>query len=216
MKKTFITIIATTIVLLIAQNMGINVDQPTEALDIDGNIKLTGAVKFADGSQQESAPASMPAGVMLQYAAETPPNGWLLCDGSEVSREDYSQLFALISTTYGEGDGSTTFNLPDLRGRMVIGLDNMGGNSADRVVNEQADVLGGSAGEEMHELTVDEMPSHGHSISTMINHSGNTNGILRSNAEVQQNGSYNTNNAGNSQPHNNMPPYLTVNYIIKY
>ncbi|MED5475816.1 MAG: hypothetical protein VX770_07290, partial [Candidatus Neomarinimicrobiota bacterium] len=68
MKKTFITIIATTIVLLIAQNMGINVDQPTEALDVDGNIKLTGAVKFADGSQQESAPASMPAGVMLQYA----------------------------------------------------------------------------------------------------------------------------------------------------
>ena len=76
MKKTLITIITTSIVLLIAQNMGINVDEPTEALDVDGNIKLTGAVKFADGSQQESAPASMPVGVMLQYAAETPPNGW--------------------------------------------------------------------------------------------------------------------------------------------
>ena len=50
MKKTLITIIATTIVLLISQNMGINVDEPTEALDVDGNIKLTGAVKFADGS----------------------------------------------------------------------------------------------------------------------------------------------------------------------
>jgi hypothetical protein len=79
MKKTFITIIATTIVILIAQNMGINVDQPTEALDVDGNIKLTGAVKYADGSQQESAPASMPAGVKcFNMQLKLLPNGWLL------------------------------------------------------------------------------------------------------------------------------------------
>ena len=214
MKKTFITIIATTIVLLIAQNMGINVDQPTEALDVDGNIKLTGAVKFADGSQQESAPASMPAGLILQYAAETPPNGWLLCDGSEVFREDYSQLFALISTTYGEGDGATTFNLPDFRGRMAIGLDNMGGTSADRVVNAEADALGGSDGEEMHQLTVDEIPSHNHTVSGATNTSGSPMNISMMGIGINQ--SKSTNSSGLDQPHNNMPPYLAVNYIIKY
>ena len=215
MKKTFITIIATTIVLLIAQNMGINVDQPTEALDVDGNIKLTGAVKFADGSQQSSAPASMPAGVIMPYLGNIPPVGWLLCHGQEVSRTEYEDLFSILLITYGVGDQITTFNLPDLRGRMLLGLDNMGGISADRVESEQADVLGGSAGEEMHELTVDEMPTHNHSFVAVIGggHGDAGSGLYTDYQDLEES---NTNYSGNSQPHNNMPPYLAVNYIIKY
>jgi microcystin-dependent protein len=60
-------------------------------------------------------------GLVLPYAGYSAPTGWLLCDGSPISRTTYADLFALISTTYGAGDGSTTFNIPDMRGRAVIG-----------------------------------------------------------------------------------------------
>lgn len=66
---------------------------------------------------------AVPAGVVLPYAGPVPPAGWLLCDGSNVSRTTYAKLFAAVGTTYGVGDGSTTFKLPDLRGEFVRGLD---------------------------------------------------------------------------------------------
>lgn len=62
-----------------------------------------------------------PPGVVVAYAGPNPPAGWLLCDGAEVSRSRYARLFQVIGTTYGVGDGSTTFNVPDLRGRAVYG-----------------------------------------------------------------------------------------------
>ena len=65
---------------------------------------------------------SEPAGVVITYAGSTAPEGWLLCDGSAVSRDTYATLFAVIGTTYGVGDGSTTFNVPNLQGRVVIGV----------------------------------------------------------------------------------------------
>jgi microcystin-dependent protein len=98
---------------------------------------------------------------------------------------------------------------------MAIGLDNMGGTSVDRVENEQADILGGSAGEEMHQLTVDEMPSHNHSF---LHHRAD--GVIGNQAIKWLNNDdanlFSTNNSGDSQPHNNMPPFLAVNYIIKF
>jgi len=66
----------------------------------------------------------LPAGMVMMYASNPPPSNWLECDGSAISRTDYSALFSAIGTTYGEGDGSTTFNLPDLRGEFVRGWDN--------------------------------------------------------------------------------------------
>lgn len=64
-----------------------------------------------------------PAGAIMPYAGAAAPTGWLLADGSEVSRSTYSDLFDVCGTTYGAGDGSTTFNLPDLQGKIPVGLD---------------------------------------------------------------------------------------------
>ena len=116
----------------------------------------------------------------------------------------------MIGESYGIGDGGTTFNLPDLRGRMPMGLDNMGGIRADRVVNAEADSLGGNAGEELHQLSIDELPSR-------IGYSGHAN-----RGQGDSGGSFNyvhqlyTDTIGYDQSHNNMPPYLSLNYIVKY
>lgn len=94
------------------------------------------------------AQPGVPSGTILQFAGATAPNGWLLCDGLAVSRTTFAGLFGAIGTAYGAGDGTTTFNLPDFRGRIPLGRDNMGGTSANRVLATQADVLGGSGGAE--------------------------------------------------------------------
>jgi microcystin-dependent protein len=70
-------------------------------------------------------------GVVLPFAGSSPPSGWLLCNGQQVSRTTYPELFAAIGTTFGVGDGSTTFNVPDLRGRVAAGKDDMGGTAAN-------------------------------------------------------------------------------------
>ncbi|WP_159711398.1 tail fiber protein [Geminicoccus flavidas] len=77
---------------------------------------------------------AVPAGVVLPYAGPVPPAGWLLCDGSNVSRTAYAKLFASIGTTYGTGDGTTTFRLPDLRGEFVRGLDQGRGVDTGRTI----------------------------------------------------------------------------------
>lgn len=74
----------------------------------------------------------VPTGSVTWFAADTPPSGWLECDGSAVSRTTYAALFAAIGTTFGSGDGSTTFNLPDLRGEFVRGWDNGKGTDSGR------------------------------------------------------------------------------------
>ena len=126
--------------------------------------------------------ALVPVGTILPYAGSTAPNSrWLLCYGQAVSRTTYATLFALVSTAYGVGDGSTTFNLPDYRGRVEIGLDNLGGSSANRVTSANADSLNNTgAGSETpaitvggtvdsHTLTESEIPAHTH---TMKNDQG--------------------------------------------
>jgi microcystin-dependent protein len=98
-----------------------------------------------------------PTGSLLDFAGSTAPTGWLLCDGSAVSRTTYSALFGVISTTYGTGDGSTTFNLPDARGRTAIGT-GQGAGLANRV-------LAATGGEEAHVLSVGELAAHAHTAS---------------------------------------------------
>lgn len=77
----------------------------------------------------------VPAGVLAPYAGSAAPTGWLLCHGQAVNRTTFAALFAVLGTTYGAGDGSTTFNLPDMRGRVVAGKDDMGGSAANRLIN---------------------------------------------------------------------------------
>ena len=107
---------------------------------------------------------AMPPGSITAFAGSTEPVGWLFCYGQQISRASYAALFAVIGTTYGVGDGSTTFNLPDLRGRIPLTKDNMGGTSANRVTAAAADTLGGSGGAENHTLSASEIPAHNHQI----------------------------------------------------
>lgn len=103
-----------------------------EVEDRGGGVARVNWYTKADGTPVV-APISIPTATILDFAGSTAPVGFLLCDGSAVSRSTYSDLFALLSTTYGAGNGTTTFNVPDLRGRVTAGKDDMGGSSADRL-----------------------------------------------------------------------------------
>lgn len=85
-------------------------------------------------SQARSLTQVQPAGMVSFFGNSTTPAGWLKCDGSAVSRTAYSDLFAAIGTTYGTGDGSTTFNVPDLRGEFIRGWDNSRGVDTGRAI----------------------------------------------------------------------------------
>lgn len=80
-----------------------------------------------------TATSIVPSGSVLPYAGNAAPTGWLLCFGQAISRTSFATLFDVIGTTYGAGDGSTTFNLPDMRGRVAAGKDDMGGTDAARL-----------------------------------------------------------------------------------
>jgi microcystin-dependent protein len=135
-----------------------------------GNTQTTtnGTLLVCDGTNWN--PVIFPSGAIIPFAGSTAPvSGWLLCYGQAVSRSTYANLFAAISTTYGSGDGSTTFNLPDLRGRAPHGVDNMGGTAASRVTSGGSGItgttLGATGGAETVTLTTAQLPSHNHSAS---------------------------------------------------
>ena len=167
----------------------------------------------------------LPVGVIQAYAGVNTPSDWLFCDGSLISRTTYADLFTVIGESYGSGDGSTTFNLPDLRGRVPVGKDDMGGNSA-YILSTNGNILGYSGGEDIHTLTVDEMPYHEHQVEYYRDGSYGSQGAARWNGttgdyvtaggpEWVTNGNVRGKGVGGDQPHNNMQPYLITNYIIK-
>ena len=115
-----------------------------------------------------------PSGVVVAFAGSTAPSGWLLCYGQTVSRTTYATLFAVLSTTYNTGgEAGTDFRLPDLRGRTVAGIDNMGGTDAARL--SIANTPGTSTGAETVTLTSAQMPIHTH-IQNSHNHDQNSHG----------------------------------------
>jgi microcystin-dependent protein len=98
------------------------------------------------GAYRLLMPGAAPTGTVVPFAGTVAPAGYLLAFGQAVSRTSYPGLFAVIGGTYGSGDGSTTFNLPDLRGRMAAGKDNMGGTAANRITNGGSGIVGTTLG----------------------------------------------------------------------
>ena len=108
-------------------------------------------------------PYNVPLGAGMDYWLPTAPNSsFVFPTGQAISRTTYSALFAAMGTTYGTGDGSTTFNLPDKSGRVSVPSDAMSGSQARRVNGVLGNGLGSAGGEQLHTLTTNEMPAHTH------------------------------------------------------
>jgi len=168
--------------------------------------------------------ARFPIASVIPYAGSVAPSGWLMSDGAAVSRATYSDLFDVIGTQYGAGDGSTTFNVPNLKGRIPVGIDG---------AQAEFDVRGEIGGAKTHTLSAGEMPSHTH---TQNSHShgysdqAGNNGFISNGTGVAEDAMQNqydasrttgsataTNqNTGGDGAHNNLQPYIALPYIIKH
>jgi microcystin-dependent protein len=167
-----------------------------------------------------------PAGIIQMYAGSSAPTNWLLCDGSAVSRTTYSALFSAIGTNYGSGNGSTTFNLPNLTNRMPIGK----GTGSFSTLNNQG-------GAETFTLSSGNMPAHQHyigintyaaagigsavpmaSVNNYMHLGGDTNSNtdryrMTGRGDVVANAGL-TSSTGSGTAFNKMSPYIVVNFII--
>lgn len=162
----------------------------------------------------------IPPGTVSAWAGDTTktatiPGGWLPCDGRAVSRTAYAALFRVIGVNFGQGDGRSTFTLPDLRGRVPVGAGLGGVSFTNRVI-------GATGGEEVHLLTAAEsgVPAHTHlGPGTQLLVGGGT-----GNANITTGGGGYNNGSNTVQPnaassassaHNNMPPFSVLSYLIK-
>ena len=212
----------------------------TSAMITDGTIATA---DIADGQITQAKLASsvtlIPSGVILPFAGDVAPTDYLLCYGQTLNRSQYADLYAAIGETYGAGDGSTTFVLPDLRGRVIAGQDDMGGNSANRLTNQtgglDGDALGATGGAETHTLSTAQIPNHSHFMvnnrnvanrsdsdpsttnyldrGAQQNPEGDEKYLLRFHSTVADRGL--TSSTGGDGAHNNVQPTMILNYIIK-
>ncbi len=151
-------------------------------------------------------------GLIIEYGGiDTQiPSGWQLCDGLAISRSTYSDLFAVIGETYGVGDGSTTFNLPDLRAKTPMGVNDSSLDNGEDVSLTTRN-RGDTGGTETITLVVAELPSHLHT-----NHRGGSTGTdFGSGSLVVSDGTVGTQFTGDDTAHNNLQPTTVLNYIIK-
>lgn len=205
------------------------------------NLNTYKIINLANGSDASDAvnfsqlQSFVPVGTIVDFAGTTAPDGWIFTAGQEILRATYAALFAVIGTTFGAGDGSTTFNAPDTRGRVTAGKDNMGGTAAGRLTIISGSTLGASGGLQTHTLTADQMPSHGHGVNdpghvhnwgntaqgAPVNAPGATGGFTQG---ALPPGALNTTSSttgisiqasGNGQAHNNLQPTFVINKIIK-
>lgn len=198
--------------LRVKQHVQGNLASQSEAEAGADNTKIMTPLRVAQAIAALAATAIMPSGTVLPYAGTTAPSDFLLCDGSAVSRTTYAALFSVISDTFGAGDGSTTFNLPDLRGRIPVGKDNMGGSAADRGPSTTLGATGGSQ----------YLQNHAHSVSITSGTPSGTDpipdggGAAHTPASASHTHSV-SGNTGNptSATVSQMNPYQIFNYIIK-
>jgi microcystin-dependent protein len=179
---------------------------------------------------------TVPTGTIFGYGGTTAPSGWLICDGSEVSRTTFAALFAVLADRYGAGITPNTFNLPDMRQRIPVGSQNATSTFGGVSLNYN---LGKKGGEESHTMALNELVSHNHSVTDgghqhtyslpnfrtdgyqrpsgsifpRITYFGNAGTTNLTTSSSQTNISLNATGAGNA--YNNTPQYTTMNYIIK-
>ena len=176
--------------------------------DDDGDVTLTKEAIMDIGIPD--------IGTIRMFSGNTAPDMWKICDGSVISRETYSALFAVIGSTYGGGDGSTTFAIPDFKGRSPLGV----GEST--ATGHTAHTLGQMAGEEAHALQAAEHASHRHALSEAMLYCYNNSGGAYKTATAGGNWTVtdrsginkSTNAQGSGTGHNTLHPYTGVNFII--
>lgn len=174
-------------------------------------------------------PLDLPPGTIHAFAGATAPEGWAICDGSTVSRTTYAALYAAIGDNWGNGDGSTTFHLPDLRGRFLRGHDNAAGRDVDRA-SRTASNSGGNTGDAVGSVQNDGIQGHNHSLvfKGVSSSSSNSGTVSVETQSVTNNSTVNMNsnnearsmvtNGSNGTPrisNETRPVNAAVQYIIK-
>jgi microcystin-dependent protein len=197
-----------------------------------GNDGATGPTgpQGAAGPTGPTASSDLPAGSIMAFAGSSAPNGWLICDGSAVNRTTYASLFAAIGSAWGNGDGSTTFNLPDFRGRFLRGVDGGAGRDPE-AGNRIASNPGGNTGNNVGTVQGDEVKPHNHTITDPgHNHTSVNSDIVRNTGgygtglgtgglgpnTITMNSNTTGISINNSNGTETRPKNAAVNFIIKY
>lgn len=179
---------------------------PADSDDWDLTVDLASMALSIDSAIS----ASVATGSISMFGGSSAPAGFLICNGSAVSRTTYSALFSVVGTNFGGGDGSGTFNLPDLRGRVPVGID---------ATQAEFNPIGKTGGEKAHVLTIAEMPSHQHDqyvSSSVTTGPGVRKDWAGDGASTAFPQGVTTGPTGGGGAHNNLQPYISLNFIIKF
>ena len=197
-------------------------------LTVGGNLMVTGSATLSadpisslQAATKRYVDNSTPSGAITMWPTAAPPSGWLLCNGGAVSRTTFAALFAVVGTTFGAGDGTTTFNLPDYRDRMPIGSNTIAavgvaGGSKDAIVVSHTHTATSSVTDPGHSHSIN-MGANFNAAYSFIQPTVNNLGFTLPTNNATTGISVNTtvNSTGSSGTNANLPPYLGINFIIK-